>query len=582
MAATSPATKPARWLIPQPASREIALFAASLGIRQPAARVLWNRNIRNPQQAAQFLQPSLDQLHDPLLLAGMATAVDRIVAAIARKESILLYGDYDVDGTSSVVMLKKGIEIAGGSAAFHIPHRLKEGYGMKPEVIEQAARDGVHLIVSVDTGIRAGDVVRHANQLGIDVIVTDHHLPESELPPALAVLNPNRPDCHYPEKNLCGAGVVFKLLQALFSRLGWTPEKQQRMVESFLKLAAIATVADVVPLTGENRIIVKLGLEGLRDVRNPGLRALIEVAGLNPGEPLTAGQVGFRIGPRLNAAGRMDDAAAVIELLLTADAARAHAIATQLHDLNTTRQQTEADIVRRVLEECVTTPVTDNHSALVFSGKDWHRGVVGIVASRLVERFHRPVFVLSEENGEAQGSGRSIAAFHLLEALESMSHLFLRFGGHRQAAGLGMRTALVADFRESLNLYASSRLTVADFSPTLELDSALDLSEATDEAVAEVLSLAPFGMGNPTPLFAVHDAEVAAPPELWKEKHLIVRLRQGGRNLRLKAWNFAGRIAEFERGAHVDVAINLEDDAYSANRGYSPWCAVLRDVRPAT
>jgi single-stranded-DNA-specific exonuclease len=319
-----------------------AELGLALGIGAPAARLLWSRGFRDPEKARRFLEPSLDDLHDPLLMAGMKAAVARLHTAIERKEKILLYGDYDVDGTSAVVILKKGIELLGGTALFHVPHRLRDGYGMRNEVVEEAAAAEVTLIVSVDTGIRANDVVRHAAGFGIDVIVTDHHLPEAELPPAIAVLNPNRIDCGYPEKNLCGAGVALKLLQAIFHSFGVQEARRARLLESFLKIVAIATVADVVPLTGENRVIVKLGLAGLRQVNNAGLRALLDVSGLPEGESPSAGQVAFRVAPRINAAGRMASAKDVIELFLTNDEVRARVLAGQLHDLNKHRQETES------------------------------------------------------------------------------------------------------------------------------------------------------------------------------------------------------------------------------------------------
>src|SRR5579884_2897195 len=278
---------------------------------------MWARGYREPEQARRFFEPRLSDLHDPFLLAGMEAAVSRLRLAIERQESILLYGDYDVDGTSSIVILKKGIELAGGRATFHVPHRLRDGYGMRSEVVEEAAASGVSLIVSVDTGIRATEVVRHASALGIDVIVTDHHLPEAELPPAYAVLNPNRPDCTYPDKNLCGAGVAFKLADALITHLGWEKTRRERLLDSLLKLVAIATVADVVPLTGENRVIVKRGLSGLDRVRNAGLRALLDVSGFAEGDAPNAGQVAFRVAPRINAAGRMATASDVIDMFLT-------------------------------------------------------------------------------------------------------------------------------------------------------------------------------------------------------------------------------------------------------------------------
>src|SRR5712692_4159417 len=323
-----------QWLIPDADPQRAGDLAASLRIQPLTARVLMNRGLADPDAAKRFLSPSLQNLHDPRLLTGMPEAVERLRAAIAGREKILIYGDYDVDGTVSVVILKKAIEFAGGEASFHVPHRLKDGYGMRAEVIERAAAMGVRLIVSVDTGIRATEVVRGARELGIDVIVTDHHLPEAELPPALAVLNPNRRDCGYPDKNLCGAGVAFKLVQALLSTLGWPDDRLARMLKSFLKLVAVATVADVVPLTGENRVIVKHGLQGLNRVHNPGLRALLEVSGLLNGRAPTARQVAFQIAPRINAAGRMAHAEDVIQMFLTEDLQRARALATQLHELN--------------------------------------------------------------------------------------------------------------------------------------------------------------------------------------------------------------------------------------------------------
>ncbi|HLY18914.1 MAG TPA: single-stranded-DNA-specific exonuclease RecJ [Bryobacteraceae bacterium] len=571
----------ARWLIPEPNPQAAEALAAALGIRMPAARVLCARDLGDPDAARRFLRPSLADMHAATELRGMREAVERLRRAIAGREPVLIYGDYDVDGTTSVVILKKAVEMAGGTASFFVPHRLRDGYGMRSEVVEKAAADGVKLIISVDTGIRAAEVVRRASQLDIDVIITDHHLPEAVLPPALAVLNPNRPDCAYPDKNLCGVGVAFKLVDALFESLDWPPARRQRVTESFLKLVAIGTVADVVPLMGENRIIVKHGLRGLGAVRNPGLRALLDVAGFTNGRLPSSTDVAFRIAPRINAAGRMDTANAVIEMFLTGDPARARVLAEQLHTLNGERQEAEAEVTRLIVEECARVPIGDDQRALVFAGDNWHRGILGIVASRLVERYHRPVFVLSRnpDDGLAQGSGRSIRPFHLLEALESMPELFERFGGHRQAAGLTLAAAKVDGFRERLNTYAAARLSLDDLAPRLEIDAVLDFHEIDERSVAEVLSLAPFGCGNPAPLFAALDLEVAGPPAVLKEKHLRVMLRQNGRTLVLKAWNFAGRAPELPPGARVDVAFTLEDDAYAAARGLPAWGAVLRDVR---
>jgi single-stranded-DNA-specific exonuclease len=572
----------ARWVLPKIEEARAESLAAAISLHLPVARALLHRGYTDPEAARRYLQPSLGQLHDPFLLRDMDRAVQRLLEAIRREQTILLYGDYDVDGVLSVVTLKIALEMAGGRVLFHIPHRVRDGYGMHAGVVEQAAGDGVRLVVSVDTGIRAAEVVGRARELGIDVIVTDHHLPGAELPPACAVLNPKRPDCGYPDKNLCGAGVTFKLIEALLRALDWPAGRRERVLQSLLKLVAIATVADVVPLVGENRVFVKHGLEGLRSVRNPGLRALLDSAGIPEGAAPSASQVAFRIAPRLNAAGRMADAADVIELFMTGDAVRARELATRLDELNQTRQQAETEILRDILEECSRIPVTAAQKAIVFAGTGWHRGVVGIVAARLVERYHRPALVLSldPETGLAQGSGRSIPAFHLLEALESQASLLVRFGGHRQAVGLTLAAERIPEFQAGLNDYAAAHLVDKDLIPELGIDAAVRFRELDDASVAEILSMAPFGFGNPAPVFAVFDVEAAGAPSVLKEKHLRVRFRQDERTLGAVGWNFSGRAAELEAGAHIDVALCFEEDTYSARRGYPGWRAVLRDVRP--
>src|SRR5688572_15656220 len=570
----------ARWSLPE--ARGAEALAATLGVTPVTARILTARGYGDAEAARSFLDPGIEALHDPFLLLDARKAVERLLAAIRNQERILLYGDYDVDGTTSVVILMKALQLAGANVEFHVPHRLREGYGMRPEVIEQAAVSGTRLIVSVDTGIRAIEVVRYAAELGIDVIVTDHHLPEAELPPALAVLNPNRPGCPYPEKNLCGAGVAFKLVQGLLTELDWPLDRKRRLAESFLKLVAIATVADVVPLNGENRVIVKHGLAGLGHTPNPGLRALLDLAGFIKGSTPTATQVAFRIAPRINAAGRMDDARSVVEMFLTGDSDRARELASQLHTLNQDRQQTEAGMLEQILKLCLDTPVTDCECALVFAGTNWHRGVVGIVASRVVDRFHRPAFVLGLDpiKGEAVGSGRSIPEFHLLEALESMSGLFLKFGGHRQAAGATIPLDRVEEFRARFNAYAAERLSPDMFRGQVRVDAVADISELNDRSAEEILSMAPFGYGNPSPVIVLANLETPESPVAMKEKHLRLRLQGGGRSLVVKAWDFAERAGELQPGHRIDAAVTLEHDAYSAARGYPPWSITLRDVRP--
>jgi single-stranded-DNA-specific exonuclease len=579
----------ARWILPSVPKDAVHELQRSLNLHPMTAAVLANRGFTDPAYAAEFLFPKLEALHDPFLMRDMDRAVARIATAIQSREAILLYGDYDVDGTASIVVLKKAIEILGSPADFHIPHRLNEGYGMRSEVIDRAAQTGVRLIVSVDTGIRAREVVSHANRMGMDVIVTDHHLPEAELPPALAVLNPNRRDCGYPDKNLCGAGVTFKVVQALLRRSAIAPARQATLLDSFLKPVAIATVADIVPLVGENRVIVRRGLSGLREVRNHGLRALLSVAGFEAGVCPSAHQVAFRLAPRINAAGRIATARDVIELFLTDDPDRARELAEQLDTLNRERQQLEAEIVEAILKDCEHDSLAQDLPGLVFAGSGWHLGVLGIVASRLVERFSRPVFVLSDAaSADAKepylaGSGRSIPSFHLLEALESMPDLFKQFGGHAQAAGLTLQAAHLEQFRRRFGDFAASKLTRDDLRPQYVADAYASLADLNDACVQQVLSLGPFGFGNPCPTFYAPAAEVAGPAtSLNGGKHLRVPLRHNGRMLFAKAWNFADRAPLLERGAKLDVLFQIEDDPTGRKRGYGSWCVSVKDVRTAT
>jgi len=576
----------ARWLLPDSSPAIVSQLETELGVARVAAEILANRGYADAEAAREFLSPSGASLHDPLLLQDMDRAVERLGRAIRERERILIYGDYDVDGTASIIVLKKAIEILGGIADFYIPHRLTEGYGMKADVIERAAATGVSLVVSVDTGIRALEVVRHAQTVGIDVIVTDHHLPDSDLPPALAVLNPNRPDCNYPFKDLCGAGVTLKLVQALLERSELPASRQAALLDSFLKPVAIATVADIVPLNGENRTVVRRGLSGLRNVRNHGLRSLLRVAGLDAGEVPSAHQVAFRLAPRINAAGRMATARDVIELFLTTDPARAEALAEQLDVQNRERQQVESTIVETILKQCEETGSELHSRALVFSGENWHLGVLGIVASRLVERFCRPVFVLSNgQHGEGNepcftGSGRSIPGFHLLNALETMPELFTKFGGHRQAAGLTVRAANLPEFRKRFAEVGTTLLTDDHLRPQYTVDATVTFPELTEPCVADVLSLGPFGFGNASPILAAFGVTVAGPARtLNNGKHLSVPLSHQGRTLFAKAWNFGDRLHLFEPGNQLDVLLQVEDDPYSKKRGYGSWCLSLKDAQ---
>ena len=507
-----------------------ALQSSNLGISPSALPVLADllvaRGIDAPEEAMRFLAPKLSDLHDPLLMSGMRAALDRLEAALERKEKILIYGDYDVDGTTAIVILKTAIELCGGAADFHVPHRIREGYGMRDEVIERAAAEGIRLIISVDTGIRGFAAAETARRTGIDLIVTDHHLPGADgVPDALVVVNPNQNGCEYPCKFLCGAGVAFKLAQGLMQRR-LPAQDHGRLLLSFMKVVAIATIADSVPLLGENRVFAKLGLQGLRRPVNSGLKALLEVAKLGDGRALTATEVGFRIAPRLNAAGRMDVARDVVDLFNEKDIERARQMAGRLDRLNADRQEEERRIMDCILRRLEEEPALREAYCVVLDGEGWHRGVIGITASRVVERYGRPALIISREGEEAHGSGRSISAFHLLNALESCPELFSRFGGHKHAVGFALPSANVEKLRQHLDSYARERLTAADFEPQLEFDRELPLGEVSHELHQALLLLEPFGMDNREPIFAARGVRLMAPPQTVKDKH--VRLRVAG------------------------------------------------------
>ncbi len=505
-----------------------ALPDSKLGISSSSlpvlADLLVSRGIDEPEAAARFLSPALADLHDPLRMRGMKAALDRLEAALERKEKILIYGDYDVDGTTAIVILKTAIELCGGAADFHVPHRIREGYGMRDEVIERAAAEGVRLIISVDTGIRAFAAAETARRTGVDLIVTDHHLPGVDgVPQALVVINPNQNGCDYPCKYLCGAGVAFKLAQGLMQRR-LDAKDQSRLLLSFMKVVAIATIADAVPLLGENRVFAKLGLEGLRRPVNVGLKALLEVAKLGDGRALTATEVAFRIAPRLNAAGRMDVARDVVDLFdlrnNEKDLERARKIAGRLDQLNAGRQEEERRIMDGIEHRLDEEPALREAYCVVLDGEGWHRGVIGITASRVVERHGRPTLVISRDGDEAHGSGRSISSFHLLQALESCHELFSRYGGHAHAVGFALPSANVEKLRQHLDGYARARLTPADFEPHLEFDRELPLGEVTPELYRALLLLEPFGMENPEPVFAARAVRLMTPPQAVKDKHV--------------------------------------------------------------
>jgi single-stranded-DNA-specific exonuclease len=561
-----------RWVYLQDGSDTNAIAAAELSrsanIPVTVAELLLARGVRTAEDVARFLHPQLEHLHDPYAMSGMRAAVPRVQQAIENREPILIYGDYDVDGTTATVLLKTAIEMLGGEVRFHVPHRLKEGYGMRDEVLETAAAEGVRLVISVDTGIRAFAAARAAQSLGLDLIVTDHHLPEidpisgTNVPHALAVLNPNHPDCTYPCKHLCGAGVAFKLAQALLEAHD-AERARTKILPSFLKILAIATVADAVPLLGENRTFVALGLDGLRRPINAGLRELMKAANLDPSQrKLTPIDIAFRIAPRINAAGRMDIASDVVELFTTRQPQRAQELAEKLERLNTDRRETEASILTQI-EERLKDPAFEQTRCIVMDGEGWHRGIIGILASRIVDQTGKPALVITHEES-AHGSGRSIPGFHLLNAIETCHDLFTRFGGHAHAVGFSLPSSQVPELRQRLETYALVNLTEDQLGSPLTIHANLPLDRITPALFTWLRRMEPCGMGNEEPVFAAQNVRVASSPRFIKDKHVRLQLAQGLRAITFPAigWHWADRIRSMniKQDSIIHLAYKLREN----------------------
>ena len=550
-------------------------LSSELGISPIGARLLVQRGFRDVAAAQRFLHPTLAELHDPFALTDMSIAVERILKAIRTGERIAIHGDYDADGITSTVLLRRALEMLGGKVVHYVPHRIKDGYGLAPETIERLSLEKVDVVVSADCGIRSVMAARCAREVGVDLIVTDHHEPDEELPSALAVINPKRRDCSYPDKNLAGVGVALKLVQALGERSG-----RQNWLKGFLKIAAIGTLADVVPLVGENRIIAKAGLEELSNGQHAvGLQALLDVAGAK-NRTVDSFLVSFGIAPRLNAAGRMATPEIAVQLLLAkgkADEAEAVALAQQLDVENIKRRKEESDLflsARRLVEK---NPDIGSHNALVVSGEQWHRGVIGIVASRLAERFNKPTVVLSMDGDVSYGSGRSIPGFDLLSALEKCESVFMKFGGHRQAAGLTMKTANIAEFRSMLTRHADEVLDPDDLVPSLPIDGEMPFEQITSQVIEDLKLFEPFGSSNQKPVFAASEVAISDGPYLLKEKHLRMSVKQSGRIFRAVAWRGAGWFKFLkEHRDRVNIAFSLVENHF---RGETTTELSIADVQ---
>ena len=560
-----------RWTIQKHDHAAVSSLAAELGVRPLIAALLIARGNDTPESARSFLNPCADDLHDPILLKGMPEAAERILRAIDAGEKILVWGDYDVDGTTGTVLLRKALQMLGGETSFHVPNRFTEGYGINIPALQEAMRDGCSVAISVDCGIRSFEPIAWARENGLDFIVTDHHLsdPERGNPDAFAVVNPNQPGCQYPDKHLAGVGVAFKLAHALLRERG-----KEHLVPGFLKIAAIGTVADVMKLSGENRAIVALGLRDLPNTKNYGLKALMEIADCR--SDMTSYHIGYRIAPRINAAGRMDVAKHVVELFESDDFGEARRLAGILDSRNRERQQVQEKITKLALFE--TGRITEQRFVVV-AGDGWHRGVIGLAASRIAERLHRPTIVLSIENGVAHGSARSIGNYHLLNALESCPELFEQFGGHAAAAGMRIKSKNIDELKLRLNAHAAQFLTDQELIPELLIDAQVSPETLDLELVRELACLEPFGAGNSKPIFATKGLYLRDEPFVMKDKHLKMRLHDRcGKQFEAVWWDGVERSKgqTLESGSRIELAYTAEANTWQGNTRLQ---LVVRDLR---
>lgn len=549
-----------RWTIKKHDHHEVKLLASEMKVSPIVAALLISRGYETPEKAHRFLNPSFDDLHEPYLLKGMKMAVERILKAVESGEKILVWGDYDVDGTTGTVVLRKALELVGAKTTFHIPHRFTEGYGVNIPALEKAKERGYTLVVSVDCGIRSFEPIAWAKENGMDFIVTDHHLSDKAngSPDAFAVVNPNQTGDEYPDKNLAGVGVAFKLAHALLREKG-----RENLVKGFLKVVAIGTIADVMNLTGENRAIVSLGLKDLPRAHNFGLKALMEVADCT-GE-MSSYDIGFRIAPRINAAGRMDAAKHIVELFEAKDFDEARSLAEMLNSRNRERQKIQQEITQFALLEAEN--LTDKNFVVV-AGENWHRGVIGLAASRIADKFYRPAIVLSIEDGIAHGSARSIAGYHLLNGLDSCRELFEQYGGHAAAAGMKIKRENIGALQEKLNEHATANLSEADKIPELKIDAMVSAQTLNLDLVQQLKRFEPFGMGNPKPKFVTKDLILTGEPFVMKEKHLKLKLSDsGGKQFEAVWWDGVDKSSgrTLKPKTRIELAYTPEANTWNGN-----------------
>ncbi len=562
------------WKLLNDRNPEAEKLADELGISNLLGRLLINRGINNLEKARDFLNPELSKLHDPFLLSGMKEAIQRIATAIESQEQVLIYGDYDVDGISSVALLVRVLaKFLPGKMFYYLPKRLEEGYGLHQSSLEKALARGTTLIITVDCGISAFHEAEYLKSKGVDLIITDHHEPPAVLPEAYAIINPKLSEREYPFTQLAGVGVAFKLLQGLTTLY---PEMKERLMRN-LDLVAFGTVADIVPLMDENRILVKYGLEQLSRTENIGMQALLQIVGLKD-KKISCGQIGFVLAPRINAAGRMGNPTIGVKLFLTNDPIQVAEFAKELEAANQARQETENFVLHEVQAQLMANPSFLEEHALVLAGEGWHLGVIGIVASRLVDLYNRPVILISFDGEEGRGSGRSIFGFNLFNAIENCGQYLLRYGGHEFAAGLSVSREQFEVFRENFLKLAKDKLTKEDLIPSLKIEEIIQLEKVTLELTQELNCLAPCGSANPTPIFGCRALNLVDYRNVGENgKHLKLRVREREVIREGIGFNLGFINQELAVASEIDLAFSLEENYWN---GLSQVQLNLKDVKP--
>ena len=558
-----------RWSLSDPDPDDLQNLCRSLHISPLVGGMLIRRGFRDPTEASSFLNPSLEDMHDPNLMQDMEVVVQRLFRARSLKEKVFIYGDYDVDGITSTVILKRALEMLGLEVGYHIPRRLEEGYGLKAHVVEQAHQSGYSLIITTDSGIRAFEVCQVARELGVDLVVTDHHSPDTTLPEAYAIINPRRSDCNYPDKSLAAVGVVFKLVQALFEELGWSSR-----MPHFLKLVAIGTIADLVPLLGENRIFTKFGLDGLSKPINLGLRTLLRSSGVTGS--VSTSDIGFKIAPRINAVTRMGGGEELVDLFSIQDQMEVNRLVEDMHTKNVDRRKTEQVILEEIERRFEVAPKEFEGNFLIVTGEGWHRGVIGIIASRLVEKFYRPTLVISIDQAQCQASGRSIRGFNLLDALTHCRDLLDRFGGHEQAVGCSMPESVLQELGARLRDYAEQTIPEEALIPILPIETEVSINEIGEELLNQVEKLEPFGKGNPMPIFLSRDVPLRAAPYVIKKSHLKLLVGPSQSPFEAIWWRHAEIASQICQGSRLDIAYRLGWNSY---RGVKKIQLTIEDLR---